>query len=102
MANVLQNPGRRDALRWATGLTAGVALTQISGCGDGFGTSDTLPEPENLSASNGLLELKLTATYSPRQVRAASIPQTIWPAMHTLFRLACAATTAPLLGRRCT
>ena len=74
----LQNPGRRNALRWAAALSAGYTLTQLGACG-GSGTPDTLPEPESLSARNGLLELTLTASYAPRQVRAAATPQAVWP-----------------------
>ena len=98
--HALQNPGRRSALRWAAGLTAGYALTQISGCGSS-GTRDTLPEPESLSARNGLLELTLTASYAPRQVRAAATPQAVWPgdarAVETSLRSYNGGTPGPTL-----
>lgn len=73
-----QDPGRRHVLRWAAGLTAGYAMVQVAGC-SASGTQDTLPEPENLRASGGLLEMTLTARYAAQELRTTTEPQALWP-----------------------
>ncbi|ODS91558.1 MAG: hypothetical protein ABS45_10700 [Comamonas sp. SCN 65-56] len=96
----LQDPDRRNVLRWAAGLCAGYAVTQISAC-SASGTPDTLPEPTNLKASSGLLELTLTASYAPRDLMATTDPQAAWPGqasrIQTSLRSYNGASPAPTL-----
>jgi len=80
----VNDPGRREFVRWSVQLSAGIALAPLAGCGGGGDgststkTADTLPDPEVLASQNGSLSLTLSAKYT-RQSFTFGEPQKVFP-----------------------
>ncbi len=77
------DPKRRDVLRWSLGLSAGLILPPLAGCGSGSdaleATADTLPEASRIYARNGLIDIDLMAAYGNRNVQFAAPSQNAYP-----------------------
>lgn len=83
-ANHPADPKRRDVLRWSLGLTAGLMLPPLAGCGGGSdaaepATADTLPEASRIYAHNGLIDIDLTAAYGNKSIQFAASAQNVYP-----------------------
>src|SRR5690606_35566356 len=77
------NPKRRDVLRWSMGLSAGLILSPLAGCGSGgdgqTATEDTLPEATRIYAQDGLIDIELVAAYANNSVQFAAGAQDVYP-----------------------
>ncbi len=72
----VNDPGRREFVRWGAQLSAGISLAPLAACAGG--TPDTLPDPGVLASQNGSLSLTLTAKYT-RQTFTYGEPQNAFP-----------------------
>jgi FtsP/CotA-like multicopper oxidase with cupredoxin domain len=66
---------RRLTLSWGFGLSLGLALAPLAGCGgdtDDTSTQDTLPEAPVLTSVDGALSLTLTAQYAAQTLSISS------------------------------
>ncbi len=77
------DPGRRETLRWAFGLSVGTLVGPLAGCNDNGPdpTPDTLPEAQVLTSKNGLLSLDLAASYAAQPLTVAMAQSPAYPGL---------------------
>jgi FtsP/CotA-like multicopper oxidase with cupredoxin domain len=73
------DPQRRETLKWGFRLSVGSAIAPLAACGGSDSTQDTLPEPQLLTSTGGMISMDLDAVYASQSLDIALPQDGVYP-----------------------